>query len=107
MKIAVVSNHNIEKSAEVLSGIKTSLEVVSIDYDVLDIDNLKSGYGKESFPNGICYEGLFNNNKRVGFGIISFPNGDKYEVNFENCLKDADKTLFFSEGGQLWKKIKE
>lgn len=44
MKVGLINNHNIEKSFELLNVIKKSLHDSDIDFDVFDIDNLKSGY---------------------------------------------------------------
>ncbi len=44
MKIAIVPNKKVSHTAEVLEQLKQSLEESKLDYDVLDIDNLKSGY---------------------------------------------------------------
>lgn len=44
MKLAIVTNKNILNYQEVLVSIKDSLSKVGLEYDVLSVDSLKSGY---------------------------------------------------------------
>ena len=44
MKIAVIPNKKVAHSNEVLEQLKLSLETSEIEYDILDMDNLKTGY---------------------------------------------------------------
>ena len=44
MKIAIVANKNIEKTKDVIEKLEAAINESDIQYDVLDIDSLQSGY---------------------------------------------------------------
>lgn len=44
MKIAIIANENIAQTDSVISELKNSLESYQLEYDVMNIDDLKTGY---------------------------------------------------------------
>ena len=48
------------------------------------IDDIKSDYGKYTFPNGDYFVGTVVNREMQGFGIYCYTNGKKYEGEFVN-----------------------
>lgn len=44
MKIAVVSNKKIPNTKDIIASLISSLEASNLEYDIIDLDNLKQGY---------------------------------------------------------------
>ena len=62
MKIAVVLNKSISETKIVLEQIVTKFEKSGLDYEILDIDKLKTGY---NFVMGQCLKLLDFSRKRA------------------------------------------
>ena len=46
------------------------------------VDNLRDGLGKETWPDGACYEGEYKKGKKYGKGEFNWSDGSHYDGNF-------------------------
>ena len=58
----------------------------------------KSGQGKQTFPEGHVYKGMFRENLYHGKGIFTYSNGDVFKGTFNAGRRNHIGTYTFSEG---------
>ena len=71
------------------------------EYEGTFVEDVKSGYGKITFPNGDVYEGEMVNDHREGQGTYTWASGAKYTGEFKNDLRDG-KGYFQAADGSTY-----
>ena len=46
-------------------------------------EDKQDGHGKETWPDGACYEGEYKNGKKSGKGLFKWPDGSQYDGFFQ------------------------
>eukprot|EP00486_Rosalina_sp_Unknown_P003483 CAMPEP_0201568190 /NCGR_PEP_ID=MMETSP0190_2-20130828/9137_1 /ASSEMBLY_ACC=CAM_ASM_000263 /TAXON_ID=37353 /ORGANISM="Rosalina sp." /LENGTH=208 /DNA_ID=CAMNT_0047989041 /DNA_START=85 /DNA_END=711 /DNA_ORIENTATION=- len=58
-------------------------------------EDVRTGNGKFTYPDGSKYVGQWKENQRSGKGIMTYPNGDSYDGEFKNGLRDGQGTYSY------------
>lgn len=96
-RYAICYNQNMDKSLEVVSNLKNILEDASISFDILDVDNLSSGYDFVFVIGGdgtiLKVARFYSEYKTPIFGINLGRLGFLSQSSPDNLLESVDKIL--------------
>ncbi|KAJ3209520.1 hypothetical protein HDU67_006148 [Dinochytrium kinnereticum] len=60
----------------------------------------RHGKGKNTFPNGDVFEGMYAFGERNGNGVYKWKNGAKYVGEYKNSVRDGAGTLYYPDGSK-------
>ncbi|KAI9209473.1 uncharacterized protein BJ171DRAFT_487114 [Polychytrium aggregatum] len=60
----------------------------------------RHGKGKNQFPNGDIYEGLYGNGKRNGYGTYRWKSGTRYVGEYQDNMREGNGFFIYPDGSK-------